>query len=104
MQALPIAHGPDHRLDDHLRAVARGAGLYDSVDLTKPLLGRAAAASERERREAVDACAGRCPELLAPHAWLIGLLCSRLCRRFRPRLHAVSRGATVARALLGARA
>jgi CRISPR-associated endonuclease/helicase Cas3 len=48
----------------HLIA-AHHAGLYDKSDLNERLLGGGRADSEREHREAVDACAAHAPTLLA---------------------------------------
>jgi CRISPR-associated endonuclease/helicase Cas3 len=62
----------------HLIA-AHHAGLYDCAALAERLHGRSAADSERERREAVDACAATHPGLAAPG--LPGALANGFARR-----------------------
>jgi CRISPR-associated endonuclease/helicase Cas3 len=68
LQALEQRFGAPGRRAGWLLAhliAAHHAGLYDKSDLNERLLGSGRADSEREHREAVDACAAHAPQLLA---------------------------------------
>jgi CRISPR-associated endonuclease/helicase Cas3 len=67
LDSLQRVHGDIGRRAGWLLAhliAAHHAGLYDRSDLAERLQGRGAADSQRERQEAIDACAAQWPDLL----------------------------------------